>query len=154
LSKAASGSRRRPARSSPMIVTSIATLTAENDSAAPPKPVGLGSTRLSSVPAAIPASAGTTTTETRTSRLRSGRRCHWWVEGPTSGVGGTVTSAMCSSPAGPRPAMTSRNGSGQSLRHRFSRESRLSGADRRSVAGGSPARRSGKDTEAAALILP
>jgi hypothetical protein len=45
--------------------------------AVPPKPFGLGSSLLTTVPAAIPAIAGTMTTEALTSRLSSGRRCHW-----------------------------------------------------------------------------
>jgi hypothetical protein len=70
--------RQQPAAgSSAMMVTSITRLTAANERAAPPKPFGLGSSRLTTVPAAMPAMAGTMTTEARTSRLSSGRRCHW-----------------------------------------------------------------------------
>ncbi len=112
---AASGSRRRPARSSARMVTSITRLTAAKESTAPPKPVGRGKTRLSTVPAAIPATAGTTTTEARTSRLSSGRRCHWWPAGTASRVGVALTAAMCASPAEPRPAMPSGYGLGQNL---------------------------------------
>ena len=94
LSNAASGRRRRAARSTPTITSNIATVIAAKKSSAWGVPDGRGRSRLRIAAVAIPAAAGAATTQKRTSLLSTGRRCHWWLGGSGLRSGGAVGSEM------------------------------------------------------------